>query len=60
MFTVLYMPSFFLFELFSLKDSNRTKAADQPKLETESVSSVIEVRAWQFHVTYHPLVSKRT
>lgn len=40
-FTVLYMPSFFLFELLSLKDSNRTKAADQPKLETESVFNII-------------------
>lgn len=41
MFTVLYICLLFLFELLSLKDSNRTKAADQPKLETESVFSII-------------------
>lgn len=38
MFTV-YICLLFLFELLSLKDSDRTKAADQPKLGTESVSS---------------------
>lgn len=41
MFTVLIYAFFFLSELLSLKDSNRTKAADQPKLETESVFLVV-------------------
>lgn len=41
MFTVLYMPSFSCLSFSLLKDSNRTKAADQPKLETESVFNII-------------------